>query len=180
MSEPHRPGHGVLLVGVPPLEEWVRARTAHYDASFVSADPAFAHAHVTVLAPFPGEGPGIAARVAAVAAAVEPFAYTLERVETFPDGVVHLVPEPDDGFRALTAAARAVAPEVDPYWGRFDPVPHLTLDRLGSGVTEQSTRDAVAHLLPARATASALLWTWWESGACRVLGRFPLGAAPRD
>jgi len=42
-------GHSVLVVPVPALEEYVRARTAHYDASFVSADPAWVHAHLTVL-----------------------------------------------------------------------------------------------------------------------------------
>lgn len=165
-------GHAVLLVGVPALEGWVRDRTAHYDTGFVSADPSFAHAHVTVLAPVPAGAREVAA---ALASGVEPFDYALERVDVFPDGVIHLVPEPDHGFRALTDAARALLPDVRPYWGRFDPVPHLTLDRLGPGVTRDSTRDAVAHLLPARGTASELLLTWWESGACRVLDRFPLG-----
>ncbi|WP_309224369.1 2'-5' RNA ligase family protein [Propioniciclava sp. MC1683] len=160
-------------MGVPPLEAWVRERTAHYDEGFVSADPAFAHAHVTVLAPFPV---GATDRAAAAASEVRAFDYTLRRVATFPDGVVHLVPEPDRGFRALTDAARRLVPEVAPYWGRFEPVPHVTLDRLGPGVTESSTRDAVAHLLPCRARASELLLTWWEDGGCRVLGRFPLSS----
>lgn len=165
-------GHGVLLVGVPPLESWVRARTASQDASFVSGDPAFAHAHVTILAPFPIEATD---RAAAVASGVAPFDYTLERLAVFPDGVIHLMPSPDAGFRALTDAARHLVPEVAPYWGRFEPVPHVTLDRVWPGVTEASTRDAVAHLLPARARADELLLTWWESGDCRVLDRFPLG-----
>ena len=164
-------GHGVLLVAVPPLEEWVRRRTAHYDESFVSQDQSFAHAHVTVLAPFPAQALDEAA---AVASTIGPFDYTLRRVAVFPDGVVHLVPEPDDGFRALTDAARRRVPEVEPYWRRFEPVPHVTLDRLGPGVTQASTADAVAHLLPARARAEELLLTWWESGHCRVVARFPL------
>ena len=83
----------------------MRERTAHYDEGFVSADPAFAHAHVTVLAPFPV---GATDRAAAVASEVRAFDYTLRRVATFPDGVVHLVPEPDRGFRALTDAAFTV------------------------------------------------------------------------
>lgn len=166
-------GHAVLLVAVPPLEDWVRERTAHYDPGFVSDDPGFAHAHVTVLAPFPARALDEAAAVASV---VAPFDFTLSRVAVFPDGVVHLVPEPDDGFRALTNAARRLLPDVAPYWGRFDPVPHVTLDRLGPGVTRATVSDAVAHLLPARARAEELLLTWWESGGCRVLARFGLGA----
>lgn len=166
-------GHGVLLAGVPPLEEWVRGRTLHHDASFVSTDPAFAHAHVTVLAPFP---PDAFDRAAAVASTVRPFDVVLARLATFPDGVVHLVPEPDDGFRALTDAALHLVPEVQPYWGRFEPVPHVTLDRLGPGVTRAGVADAVAPLLPARFTVTDLLLTWWEAHGCRVLGRFPLGS----
>ena len=46
-------GHAVLLIGVPALEGWIRERTAFYDASFLSADPRFAHAHITILAPCP-------------------------------------------------------------------------------------------------------------------------------
>lgn len=166
------PGHGVLLVGVPQLERWIRARTVHYDPAFLSADPGFAHAHVTVLAPFPAERADAAA---AVASAVEPFDYRLERLETFPDGVVHLVPEPDDGFRRLTEAALAAVPEAAPYWGRFEPTPHLTLDRLGGGVTAVSTRALLADAVPAACRAERLLLTWWEAGNCRVLASHVLG-----
>ncbi len=164
-------GHGVLLAAVPPLEEWVRERTRHYDASFVSADPGFAHAHITVLAPFPVDALD---RAAAVAAHMAPFHVTLDTVGVFPDGVVHVVPTPDADLRRLTDAARRLVPEVAPYWGRFEPVPHVTLDRLGPGVTQSSTADAVAHLLPARLRVGELLLTWWESGDCRVVERFPL------
>jgi hypothetical protein len=45
-------GHSVLVVPVPELDEWIRARTAFYDASFVSADPGFVHAHITLLGPW--------------------------------------------------------------------------------------------------------------------------------
>ena len=45
-------GHTCLAVPVPALEDWVRERTAHYDPSFVSTDPGFAHAHLTLLAPW--------------------------------------------------------------------------------------------------------------------------------
>ncbi len=165
-------GHAVMLVPVPPLEAWVRARTAHYDAGFVADDPRFLHAHVTVLAPCPVDRPGL---LASVAASVEPFAFRLERVAAFPDGTVHLVPEPDAGFRALTDAARRLAPDVAPYWGRFEPVPHLTLDRLSPDVSLASTRTLLGDAVPATCRADRLLLTWWESGACRVLDEAPLG-----
>lgn len=163
-------GHAVLLVGVPALEDWVRARTAFYDPGFVCADPRFAHAHITVLAPCPASTD----LLEQVAASVAPFDYALERLAVFPDGVIHLVPEPAGPFAALTAAARRAAPEVTPYWGRAEPTPHLTLDRLGERVTLASTSARVGPLLPAAGRADELLLTWWESGGCRVLARAPL------
>lgn len=167
-------GHAVLLVGVPALEAWVRARTGEQDASYVSDDPGFAHAHITVLAPFPADG---FAQAAAVASAIEPFDYALTEVRAFPNGVIYLPPAPDDGFRALTGAARRAAPDVVPYWGWFEPVPHLTLDRIGWGVTRAMTEASVAGLLPASGRAEQLLLTWWEPGHCRVLASYPLGGA---
>lgn len=166
-------GHGVLLVAVPALEQWVRARTAHYDAAFVSDEPSFPHAHVTVLAPFPLER---ADAVAGLAAAAAPFDFTLVRVEAFPDGVIHVVPEPADGFRLLTDAARAACPDVVPYWGRVPhPAPHVTLDRVGESVSCASTRALLGGVLPASGRAEELVLTWWEAGNCRTILRAPLG-----
>ena len=45
-------GHTVLAVPVPALDEMIRERTAFYDSSFVSADPEFVHAHITLLGPW--------------------------------------------------------------------------------------------------------------------------------
>lgn len=169
----HWRGHGVLLVAVPALEAWVRARTAHYDEAFVSDEPGFPHAHVTVLAPFPPERTALVARLAAASA---PFAFTLARVEAFPDGVIHAVPEPSDGFRLLTDAARAACPEIVPYWGRVPhPAPHVTLDRVGESVSCASTRALLGGVLPASGWAEELVLTWWEAGNCRTILRAPLG-----
>nr|WP_269779544.1 2'-5' RNA ligase family protein [Propioniciclava soli] len=155
------------------MEPWVAWRTAQYDAAWVSDDPAFAHAHVTVLAPFPVDRTDVAARVAR---GVPPFSYRLARIGVFPDGVIHAVPEPADGFRALTDACRAALPDVAPYWGRVpDPTPHVTLDRVGEGVSAASTRALLGAALPASCRADSLVLTWWEAGACRVLERFELG-----
>ena len=69
-------GHSVLQVPVPPLEAFVLARTRHYDTDYVSADPAFVHAHVTALAPFlHGDDltTGVLDAVGEIAAATPPF-----------------------------------------------------------------------------------------------------------
>ncbi len=113
-------GHSVLQVPVPALEQFVRSRTAHYDTDYLSRDPAFVHAHITVLGPFLDViDDRVAATVAAIAAKVEPFAIVLERVETFPNGIIHLVPEPDEPCRELTRLLWAAYPQCPPYRGEF-------------------------------------------------------------
>ncbi len=166
------PGQACLTVPVPRLEDWVRERTAHYDDSFVSTDPTFAHAHLTLLAPWLAEP--VAAdldRVADVLAAVPAFEVALTRVTAFPDGLVHAVPEPDAPLRALTAALAAAFPACPPYGGRYDstggPVPHVTLDRVGAGTTVDSVRRSVGDLLPAVLRVDRVDLQWWGNHACR-------------
>lgn len=171
------PGHSVLQVPAPPLEAWVRARTAHYDTDYLSDDPAFTHAHVTALGPFaPHLDEATERQVAAIAAQVEPFDYRLARIDTFPTGIIHLVPEPADDFSRLTALLSAAFPEYPPYGGDFPPAPHLTLDLRHGEVTEKSTRALLGDLVPTTARAEWLDLAWYEAGACRLLRRWRLGA----
>ena len=177
-------GHSVLLVPVPELETFVRERTVHYDADYVSADPRFVHAHITALGPFAPRGAldGAAlAGVAGIASATAPFDFTLATVDTFPNGIVHLVPEPAVPFRELTALLWRAFPDFPPYAGQFaDIVPHLTLDALSPWVTEESTRRLVARHMPAHCRAERLDLVWYEPGNCHVLGSWPLGGASPD
>ncbi|SDC67940.1 2'-5' RNA ligase family protein [Nocardioides lianchengensis] len=171
-------GHSVLQIPVPELEEFVRGRHAHYDPGFVSADPAFVHAHVTALGPFLPSLDGHAReRLTAVVARTTPFEVVLERVATFPDGIIHLVPEPARPFQELTMRLFAAFPECPPYAGAYDEVlPHLTLDLRSSEVSEASTRAALADLLPVRVHAERLDLAWWADGDCRLLESWQLGA----
>ncbi len=170
------PGHSVLQVPVPRLEGFVRGRTAHYDASYLSADPAHVHAHVTALGPFAPElTPDIERRVAAIAAETPAFDFVLERVGTFADGIIHLLPEPDEPFRKLTARLAAEFPEHPPYEGRYgDVAPHLTLDLRSDTVTEASTRALLDGVLPARCRATRLDLAWYEPHATGVRRSWPL------
>ena len=169
-------GHSVLQVPVPGLEPFVRARTEHYDTDYLSADPAFTHAHVTALGPFlPEVDDEAAATVAAIVAETPAFAFTLERIATFPNGIIHLVPEPDAGFRELTSRLAAAFPQCPPYAGRFADVrPHLTLDARADTVSEESTRALLGDLVPARCRAERLDLAWYQPGGCRVLRSWEL------
>lgn len=178
------PGHAVLQVPVPAMEDWVRARTAHYDAAYLSDDPSFVHAHVTALGPFTPCSDGTlhavdADAVGAAAARQQRFEFTLEKVDTFPTGIIHLLPAPAEPFSKITDALRTAFPDVLPYGGEFVPVPHLTLDLAHSDVTQESTWSTVQHLTPVRDTARHLDLAWYEPGRCRLLARWELGTGSR-
>jgi 2'-5' RNA ligase len=174
-------GHTVLQVPVAQLEPFVRARAEHYDRDWVSADPAFTHAHVTALGPFVDADRltgDVLAVVAGIARATSPFDFTLRTVSTFPNGIIHLVPEPEKPFRALTDRLGAAFPDHPPYAGQFPDVrPHLTLDARSAEVGEASTRALLGDLVPARCRADRLDLAWYEAGSCRVLHTWRLGAA---
>jgi hypothetical protein len=171
-------GHTVLLVPVPRLEQFVRARWEHYDPEWVSTDPAFAHAHVTVLSPFldPPLDAGDLQRVEQVVRRHRAFEFALRRVDIFPNGIVHALPDPDDGFRRLTAELVAAFPQCPPYAGEFpDPVPHLTLDLAHGEVTEASVTAAVGDFLPATGCrADRVQLAWYAQGGCRVVQEWHL------
>lgn len=171
-------GHSVLQLPVPALEEWVRARTAHYDDGFVSADPRFGHAHVTALGPFdPEPSADVLERVARLAAATAPVAVRLADLAQFPNGIIHVVPDPDHALRDLTARLVAAFPQWPPYGGEFgdDVVPHLTVDAASDAVSLSSTAALLADVLPVEIVLDRLQLAWWESGDCHVRQEWRLG-----
>lgn len=174
------PGHSVLQLPVPALEEWVRARTAHYDPGFVSEDARFGHAHITALGPFdPDPSPQVLADVAAIAAATGPVVVRLAELAQFPSGIIHLVPSPAQPLRDLTARLVAAFPRHPPYGGLFgtDVQPHLTVDAASGVVSIDSTRGLLTGVVPVTCRLDRLQLAWWESGDCRVLHEWRLGPA---
>ena len=171
-------GHSVLQLPVPALETWVRDRTAHYDAGFVSADPRFGHAHITALGPFaPAPTRADLDTVASIAAATPRVGARLERLDQFPSGIIHLVPDPDDVLRDLTARLVAAFPGWPPYGGEFgtDVQPHLTVDAASDDVDLASTAALLADVVPVDVVLDRLQLAWWETGRCHVLAEWPIG-----
>jgi len=165
-------GHAVLQVGVPELEEWIVARTRHYDPRYLSSDPRFRHAHITVLAPLRRSELNLGA-IAQIAASTAPFDFALREVAVFPNGIIYLPPSPDAPFRELTrrvwAAHCAVVPNGAP-----DPAPHLTVDMIGPAVTLGSTRALLGDVMPAACRALALELVWYQASNCHLLDSWPL------
>ncbi len=173
------PGHSVLVVPAPPLEHWVRARTAHYDPAYVSSDPRFAHAHLTLLGPFVAPADltaGLRERVAGVLRRRPPFNARLDTVAVFADGTIHLRPDDEEPFRQLTMDLAEAFPDHPPYGGALHAVrPHLTLDRVGPGVDVSRVRSWVAPLLPATVEVAEARLSWYEQGRCHEVARWSLG-----
>ena len=179
------PGHSVLAVPVPALDDWVRERTRGHDPAWVSTDPGFVHAHVTVLGPWlPAPAEGDLERVAELVSAVPACDAELDDTAVFPEGMVHLRPEPVAAFAELTELLAGAYPQCPPYEGRYaDVVPHLSLDQVGARgaagpVTREQVVADVAPLLPARVRVDRVDLQWWQAGGCRLLRPFPLAHAP--
>ena len=168
-------GHSVLVVPVPELEPFARNRWVHYLPSWVSADPAFTHAHITALAPYlPTPTAADLARVAAIAGATAPFGYELREVEELSDGFILVAPEPAASFAALTRVLWEAFPQCPPYAGEYDVAPHVTLDQRSESVSVASTRALLGDMLPARCRADRLELHWYEEGNCHVLADWKL------
>jgi 2'-5' RNA ligase superfamily len=171
-------GHSVLQLPVPALEGWVRTRTAHYDVGFVSGDPRFGHAHITALGPFdPCPSEETLVSIAELAAATAPIRVRLADLAQFPNGIIHLVPDPDDRLRDLTGRLVAAFPGWPPYGGDFgdELQPHLTVDAASADVSLASTAALLTGVVPADVLLDRLQLAWWESGDCRVVAEWGLG-----
>lgn len=164
---------------MPAVEPFVRGRFEHYDPAYLSSDPAFTHAHLTVLAPFlTAPDPESLAVAGAIFAATAPIAFTLGRLETFPNGVIYLAPEPADPFRVLTERFVAAFPQCPPYGGAFpEIVPHVTLDQRSDDVSVESTRSRLGATVPVDCVADRVDLVWYEPHASRLLTSWRLGGA---
>ncbi len=59
------------------------------------------------------------AKVAEIVAGTAAFDFAFARMDTFPNGIIHLLPEPEDPFRRLTDALASAFPQCPPYAGEF-------------------------------------------------------------
>jgi len=171
--------HTVVVVPVPELEPFVLARTRHYDPAWVSTDPSFTHAHVTLLAPWlPDPSEDDLAALAEIAGGTPGFDFTLSTVEEFPNGVIHLPTYPDAPFSGLLRRVSATFPDLLPYGGLFgsvgDLTPHVTLDRRSSVVDVSTTRELLGDLIPVTCRADRLEVHRYAPDDCHVIASFRL------
>lgn len=171
-------GHTVLAIPVPALDAFVRQRTVLYDEAYLAEDPQFGQAHVTVLGPWVRDPTADdLVRIAAIAASAEPFDYRLAATGVFPNGIIHLVPDPAEPFSTLTDRVWDAFPDHPPYADAFlGATPHVTLDAVGPDMDEARVRDLLGDLVPVAVRADRLQLQWWQAGNCHLQATWRLGA----
>jgi 2'-5' RNA ligase len=164
-----------LIIEVPEAEPFVHDWRLRYDNASLGVP-----AHVTLLFPF------VAAEhvddilldeLRRLFAEHEAFAFSLMRLEEFPDETVWLAPDPDEPFRRLTAAIAARYPDYPPYEGIHDEViPHLTVTSGDASLRTQLEPLLAPHLPIAAEAGEVTLLVENEDGHWRAGTRFALGA----
>jgi hypothetical protein len=131
-------------------------------------------AHVTLLAPCPGDADAIADVLGGTAAFDVEFR-ELRRFAEVP--TLYLAPEPPEPFVALTERLVARFPDWPPYGGIHGAavVPHLTVTQ---GPAEDDAEQAVARALPLAGRArEAILLAEVEPGRFETAALFPFEGA---
>jgi 2'-5' RNA ligase len=166
----------IIRAALPPALERLRLASVADAARGVPA-------HLTLLYPFvawDSLDASVARRVAEIAAAHEPFAYTLTGAARWHD-TVYVAVEPVEPFVVLQADLAGTFPDY-PIYGApadFAFVPHVTVAE-GRAVNDAETiRTPAWSDLPARRTADALEVIATDGGPWQVVWRIPLGRAGR-
>jgi hypothetical protein len=146
-----------LLLPVPAAEPAVAEQRARWDASARDGVPA----HLTVLYPFlpPGLIDGaVLTSLRQLFAGFPAFAFTLDRVAWFGQGVLWLGPRDATPFCDLIARAREAFPQYPPYGGRYaEVIPHLTVGDRGGAAALRTAENAVRPFLPVEAAATEVV-----------------------
>jgi 2'-5' RNA ligase len=144
-------------------------------------------AHITILFPFVSPSDvddDVIARLAAVFAAVSPFACTFTECGWFGEDVLWLAPDREREFRDLTSAVAAEFPAHQPYGGEHDDVvPHLTVgeSRRGSVGELRAAEVDVSRQLPftAHIDHALLIAGTDQPNSWHPVAALPLGTAAR-
>jgi 2'-5' RNA ligase len=167
-----------LAVLVPAAELLVGPFRDRYDPSGAAGTPT----HITLLYPFkpPVEIDQIVLdKLRECFSRFQPIAFSLSAIRRFHDGVLYLIPEPDEPFRLLTLAIWDSYPETPPYSGRYSRVvPHLTVAQLADEHQAEQVAIEFARAsrrqLPIHATAAEIALMDTMTGSWQVRATFAL------
>jgi 2'-5' RNA ligase len=110
-----------------------------------------------------------------------PFDVRFERSGRFP-GLLYLAPEPDVPFRRLTEEIAERWPEVPPYGGKYEPVPHLTVAQTHDEALLAAAEAEVAVHLPVASRVASVDLVVFDGAGWRQRSAFRFGGpdAPGD
>lgn len=135
--------------------------------------------HVPLLDPFadlPALDAGVLGELRSYFADVVPFTVRLSEVSQFPAGSAYLAPDPAAPFRHLSQGLMRLFPEFSRVRGRFDLVPHVSV-QVGPGEDLDQLVSELDPWLPVATLArEAALW-WLEEGGVRTLATFRFGTS---
>lgn len=165
-----RPAESVLFVPVGQANDTL--------ADIPGFSPTFAvpglPPHITLLYPFVPAGDVDDATVAAVAdtiAGLEPFPFSLTKVDRFADAT-YLVPDPEWAFVDITQSLWARWPQHPPYRGDFAfEVPHVTVG--GPDLSPEATEE-INRRLPIEGVVTEVVLAIEANGGWEERARFPL------
>lgn len=191
-----RPVHrATVMLALPELAAFVAPwrATAYATGGGAGGERRFPP-HITLLAPFAGEGEqGSLQALDELAARHQPFDVRFSRVAQFPEGAVWLVPEPADAVSALMTDVRhtfADLPDDVPQTGlpKTDalpapaPIPHVTVTVAAGPKTQGRVQAALDAQIRAQGplvapVRSLAVWRRDDAGVWRLSHRSPLGGA---
>ncbi|MGH3080597.1 MAG: 2'-5' RNA ligase family protein [Gaiellaceae bacterium] len=170
------PGSTAIVALTPEVEQV----TGQWYRTYSKAGAEGMRPHITLLIPFvPASDAdvGVENHLRHVFSGFEPFGYSLERVERWPD-VLYLAPEPAQPFIDLTQALVAEFPDLRPYDGRHtDVVPHATVAEIDDTATAARITAELEPQLPFRCQlVEAVVVERGSDHRWRERAAFPLGS----
>ncbi|MFM9925376.1 2'-5' RNA ligase family protein [Variovorax sp. H27-G14] len=170
-----------FVVKVPAAEALAGDLRRRFDATVALGVPA----HITVLVPFMDPAqvtPDVLARAQQALARTASFAFSLGRVERFPE-TAYLAPEPAAPFIAMTLALVDAFPGFLPYGGEHEGiVPHLSVPHGDARHAEEAAAELQARLTasgPVHATCTQVTLIENTSGRWQDMHVFTLPTATR-
>jgi hypothetical protein len=177
--------YSCLVVPVPELEPVVRPRLERTAPTYLFRDreeeagQGLIHAHVTLLAPFGGDGDlddGTLRELESFFADITAFTFRVTAVGELSGGATYLTPDPSAPFRRLTRQLVAMFPEYPPGTAGGEVMPHISIPA-PSDETAESLRADLDARLPITASAREAQLVRFETDTVRVLARFPFATS---
>jgi 2'-5' RNA ligase len=165
-----------ILIRVPQAEKIVKEWRKKYDDN--------SPAHISLLFPFKKSefiNEEITTKLTELFSKVEPFPFTLEKINTFPNAIF-LEPTNKNIFIELTQKLVEIFPENPPYEGKYPSIiPHLTIGQFNESQDQGKIKAEIEEDLKDKLPIHALANEAWvmedDNNNWSTIARFPFMTA---